>query len=310
MAAAPGWRGGAGAAGEALGAQGGGAGVCVQGGGEALGAGRVGGVGGWVEHRARATPHPPHARHMHTHMHTHPAPHPPACTPAGVSAGLWHGVRGAGCDCAAAGRRARGEEGGGRGGLVGFREPTPLRLRDNPTPSPAQTPTHQVGTDIDPLAVRAAQQNAALNGVQARLTALRCDPTPPPPPPPQDHHQQQQQQGEGAAEAAAGEGLFDVTVANILQASVSPPSLACAPVCRCSRWRPGWPPTPTHPPTHPLTPPPPTLPPPRPPRTSPGAAARARAAPGRAHAPRRAAGPLWPAAGAGSCCAGCLLTLV
>lgn len=37
--------------------------------------------------------------------------------------------------------------------------------------------TLQVGTDVDPLAVRAAKDNAALNSVGDRLVALQCSPS-------------------------------------------------------------------------------------------------------------------------------------
>lgn len=37
--------------------------------------------------------------------------------------------------------------------------------------------TLQVGTDVDPLAVKAAQDNAALNSVGDRLTTLQCSPS-------------------------------------------------------------------------------------------------------------------------------------
>ena len=37
--------------------------------------------------------------------------------------------------------------------------------------------TLQVGTDVDPLAVKAAKDNAALNSVRDRLTALQCSPS-------------------------------------------------------------------------------------------------------------------------------------
>lgn len=35
----------------------------------------------------------------------------------------------------------------------------------------------QVGTDVDPLAVKAANDNAALNSVSNKLTALQCSPS-------------------------------------------------------------------------------------------------------------------------------------
>ena len=37
--------------------------------------------------------------------------------------------------------------------------------------------TLQVGTDVDPLAVKAAKDNAALNSVGDRLIALQCSPS-------------------------------------------------------------------------------------------------------------------------------------
>lgn len=39
------------------------------------------------------------------------------------------------------------------------------------------TMTLQVGTDVDPLAVKAAKDNAALNSVGDRLVALQCSPS-------------------------------------------------------------------------------------------------------------------------------------
>lgn len=35
----------------------------------------------------------------------------------------------------------------------------------------------QAGTDVDPLAVKAAMDNAKLNGVDASLTAVQCSPS-------------------------------------------------------------------------------------------------------------------------------------
>ncbi|KAK9838119.1 hypothetical protein WJX81_002386 [Elliptochloris bilobata] len=70
-------------------------------------------------------------------------------------------------------------------------------------------------TDVDPLAVRAAGANAALNGVADRLVAVPCE---------ADPHSPEPLRTAGAL-ATAGSASFDVCVANILQG----PLLALAP---------------------------------------------------------------------------------
>lgn len=62
-----------------------------------------------------------------------------------------------------------------------------------------------VGTDIEPLAVKATEANAALNGVSGRLAAYQCA------------ADLQQEEPLAAAGAPPQERLFDMTVANILQ---------------------------------------------------------------------------------------------
>ena len=67
------------------------------------------------------------------------------------------------------------------------------------------------GTDIDPLAVQSAKANAALNGLQRRLRAARCDPSAAAPPPALEP------EAEGCAGfLGCGAAAFDVVVANIL----------------------------------------------------------------------------------------------
>lgn len=62
-----------------------------------------------------------------------------------------------------------------------------------------------VGTDVDPLAVKAAQDNAALNSVSDRLTALHCLPSVQDPDPLQ------------ALAPGGGTQTFDICIANILR---------------------------------------------------------------------------------------------
>jgi ribosomal protein L11 methyltransferase len=71
-----------------------------------------------------------------------------------------------------------------------------------------------VGTDVEPLAVRAAAQNAALNGVGARLTALVCS------------ADVAGEEPMAAAGAPPEERLFDVCV-NVRPAVPPPPPALC-----------------------------------------------------------------------------------
>lgn len=69
-----------------------------------------------------------------------------------------------------------------------------------------------VGTDIDPLAIKAAGQNAALNGVADRLRLAVCSPS--------GEVQRQGEQQQGSVDMAHEQQQqqeYDVTVANILQ---------------------------------------------------------------------------------------------
>lgn len=72
---------------------------------------------------------------------------------------------------------------------------------------------HAVGTDIEPLAVKSTQANAALNGVAERLAAYQCA------------ADLEQQEPLAAAGLPEPQRQFDVTVANILQG----PLVALAP---------------------------------------------------------------------------------
>ena len=138
------------------------------------------------------------------------------------------------------------------------------------------------GTDVDRLAVRAARQNAELNGVGPRLATALCSAS-----------------GEladvgdvvvggGGGAAAALEGRrFDVTVANILQARLEFCFLGGG---RCR-------PAPTRSPCHAVRPValPPSWPPPQ--FSAPGPPAGPGLPPGGCHRPRRAARPLRHPAG-------------
>jgi hypothetical protein len=76
-----------------------------------------------------------------------------------------------------------------------------------PAPRSLLPTAAQVGTDIEPLSVKATQANAAHNGVAEQLSVYRCSP--------------KLEAGEPLAEAGVPEEQrqFDVVVANILQAS-------------------------------------------------------------------------------------------
>ncbi len=71
----------------------------------------------------------------------------------------------------------------------------------------------QVGTDVDPLSLKASARNAALNGVSDRFAALLCSASISDPEP------------LGAAGMPEEDRTFDVVVANILQVGVD--SHAC-----------------------------------------------------------------------------------
>ena len=161
-----------------------------------------------------------------------------------------------------------------------------------------------VGTDVDPLAVKAAAQNARLNGVEEKLQVLVCSAS----------AEEREEPLAAAAAAAAGaaeaapaaaglqepqdeqakqqaqQQLFDVTVANILQ--VWPTHQRCS-----ARG--------TSDPPHSLTFPSPHMP--FPPAGPPAAAGPP---PGWLHPPRRPPGAVWRAAGAGGSRGGRLHPLV
>jgi hypothetical protein len=80
--------------------------------------------------------------------------------------------------------------------------PLPPPTRCWPSCLPARL---QVGTDIEPLAVKATRANAELNGVAERLTAYQCA------------ADLGQEEPLAAAGVHLGQRLFEVTVANILQ---------------------------------------------------------------------------------------------